>query len=253
MRRAERGRCRYDTRSPWACCRGPRSCCRSPPRPTPRWCRGSPGGTTRSSTTSCARASRSRSTAARPRRSRCWRGRELAADASDIWRSRRLVLVLALAPSCACRSRPRAHGRAGPRRPPRDRAGTRRGVRRDARRESVAPAGLRAAASPTRGPRLAGARARPGRRARSPGCPAAGRRSAWPAGGASSRADAYRLSWTVALPVIAGAGMLQGLRLRRAGVPAALRPAMAAGAGAAFCSTLAAGGAAARTHCGSAR
>ena len=56
-----------------------------------------------------------------------------------------------------------------------------------------------------------------------------------------SRADAYRLSWTVALPVIAGAGLLQGLRLRRAGVPAALRPAMAAGAGAAFCSTLAAG------------
>ncbi len=57
-----------------------------------------------------------------------------------------------------------------------------------------------------------------------------------------ARADAHRLSWTVALPVIAGAGLLQGLRLRRRGVPAGLRGAMAAGAGAAFCSTLAAGG-----------
>ena len=56
-----------------------------------------------------------------------------------------------------------------------------------------------------------------------------------------ARADANRLSWTVALPVIVGAGLLQGVRLRRRGVPAGLRPAMAAGAGAAFCSTLAAG------------
>lgn len=57
-----------------------------------------------------------------------------------------------------------------------------------------------------------------------------------------ARADAHRLSWAVALPVIAGAGLLQGLRLRRRGVPAGLGGAMAAGAGAAFCSTLAAGG-----------
>ena len=57
-----------------------------------------------------------------------------------------------------------------------------------------------------------------------------------------ARVDAHRLSWTVALPVIAGAGLLQGLRLRRAGVPAEMVPAMVAGGGAAFCSTLAAGG-----------
>ncbi len=57
-----------------------------------------------------------------------------------------------------------------------------------------------------------------------------------------ARADAHRFSWAVALPVIAGAGLLQGLRLRRRGVPAGLGPALAAGAGAAFCSTLAAGG-----------
>jgi undecaprenyl-diphosphatase len=55
-----------------------------------------------------------------------------------------------------------------------------------------------------------------------------------------ARVDAHRLSWTVALPVIAGAGLLQGLRLRRRGVPAQMRPAMGAGALAAFCSTLAA-------------
>ena len=55
------------------------------------------------------------------------------------------------------------------------------------------------------------------------------------------RGDAYRLSWTVALPVIAGAALLQGLRLRRAGIPQPLHAAMAAGAGAAFCSALAAG------------
>jgi len=56
-----------------------------------------------------------------------------------------------------------------------------------------------------------------------------------------AREDSYRLSWAVALPVIAGASLLQGLRLRRTGVPASLRVSMAAGAGAAFCSTLAAG------------
>ena len=56
-----------------------------------------------------------------------------------------------------------------------------------------------------------------------------------------AREDAHRLSWTVALPVIAGASLLQGLRLRRAGVPASLRASMAAGTGAAFVSTLAAG------------
>jgi undecaprenyl-diphosphatase len=57
------------------------------------------------------------------------------------------------------------------------------------------------------------------------------------------REDAHRLSWTVALPVIVGAVLLQGLRLGRSGLAPPLRAAMAAGAGAAFCSTLAAGAA----------
>ncbi|HTY97613.1 MAG TPA: undecaprenyl-diphosphate phosphatase [Solirubrobacteraceae bacterium] len=56
-----------------------------------------------------------------------------------------------------------------------------------------------------------------------------------------TREDAHRLSWTVALPVIAGASLLQGLRLRRVGIPASMGASMAAGAGAAFCSTLGAG------------
>jgi len=56
-----------------------------------------------------------------------------------------------------------------------------------------------------------------------------------------ARADASRLSWTVALPVITGAALLQSLRLRRARVTAPVGAAMAAGAGGAFCSTLAAG------------
>ncbi len=55
------------------------------------------------------------------------------------------------------------------------------------------------------------------------------------------RRDSHRLSWTVALPVISGAALLQGLRLRRVGVPAPVRAAMATGAAGAFVSTLAAG------------
>ena len=221
------GRCRYDTPSPWACCRGPRSCCRSPPRRTPRCCRGSPAGATRSSTTSCARASRWPSTAARRRRSRCWRDGSWPPTRRRIWHSRPAVLVLALAPpALAGLALGRTH-RTGPRRPRGDRAGARGGVGRDA--------GGRAA----RRGRAGGGRglARPG------GCGAGDglalglaqavalipgiSRSGATIGAARwrgfARADAHRLSWTVALPVIAGAGLLQGLRLRRGGVPAGLR------------------------------
>ena len=98
------GRCRYDTPSPWACCRGPRSCCRSPPRPTRRWCRGSPAGTTTSSTTSCARASRWPSTAAPRRPWRCWRDRSWPPTRAALWRSR----------PARAGARPRAPGARGP-------------------------------------------------------------------------------------------------------------------------------------------
>jgi undecaprenyl-diphosphatase len=54
-----------------------------------------------------------------------------------------------------------------------------------------------------------------------------------------ARADAQALSWSVALPVILAAGALQGRRLARAEIRAQERTAMAAGAGAAFLSTLA--------------
>lgn len=53
------------------------------------------------------------------------------------------------------------------------------------------------------------------------------------------RADAQALSWTVALPVILGAAALKGSRLAGGDIHAPARPAMAAGAGAAFLSTLA--------------
>jgi undecaprenyl-diphosphatase len=52
-----------------------------------------------------------------------------------------------------------------------------------------------------------------------------------------SRADASRLSWEVALPVLAGATVLKGVRIRAQGAAHA-RP-LAIGAGAAFLSTLA--------------
>lgn len=54
-----------------------------------------------------------------------------------------------------------------------------------------------------------------------------------------AREDSYRLSWAVGLPVIAAAGMLQGARLLRSGLPADVRGAMAIGGASAFCSTLA--------------
>jgi undecaprenyl-diphosphatase len=54
-----------------------------------------------------------------------------------------------------------------------------------------------------------------------------------------SRQDADRLSWTVGLPVIAGAVLLKGTRLARKGVPRGLRLPLAVGAGSAFLSTLA--------------
>jgi undecaprenyl-diphosphatase len=52
------------------------------------------------------------------------------------------------------------------------------------------------------------------------------------------RAAAQALSWRAALPVIVGASALKGRRLARTGAPAGVRTAMAAGAGAAFISTL---------------
>jgi undecaprenyl-diphosphatase len=53
------------------------------------------------------------------------------------------------------------------------------------------------------------------------------------------REHANLLSRTVALPVIVGATLLKGVRLRRRGVPASLQKAMAAGVAASFVSTLA--------------
>jgi undecaprenyl-diphosphatase len=54
-----------------------------------------------------------------------------------------------------------------------------------------------------------------------------------------TREEANRLSRSVALPVIAGATLLKGVRLKRRGVPEPVRLAFAAGAGASFASTLA--------------
>jgi undecaprenyl-diphosphatase len=54
-----------------------------------------------------------------------------------------------------------------------------------------------------------------------------------------TRQHANLLSRTVALPVIVGASLLKGTRLRRRGVEPGLRRAMAAGVGASFASTLA--------------
>jgi undecaprenyl-diphosphatase len=54
-----------------------------------------------------------------------------------------------------------------------------------------------------------------------------------------SRAEAQRLSWLPALPVLLGAGLLKGRRLARDGGPRGIRGAAAIGAGAAFLSTLA--------------
>jgi undecaprenyl-diphosphatase len=53
-----------------------------------------------------------------------------------------------------------------------------------------------------------------------------------------TREDANRLSRHVALPVIAGATLLKGVRLRRRGLPRDAWAAVAAGAGASFASTL---------------
>jgi undecaprenyl-diphosphatase len=54
-----------------------------------------------------------------------------------------------------------------------------------------------------------------------------------------TREDANRLSRHVALPVIAGATLLKGIRLRRHGLPPAAAAPFAAGVGASFASTLA--------------
>src|SRR6202012_2712318 len=53
-----------------------------------------------------------------------------------------------------------------------------------------------------------------------------------------TREDANRLSRHVALPVIAGATLLKGVRLRRRGLPPGSLAPLLAGAGAAFASTL---------------
>ncbi|MBV9684681.1 MAG: hypothetical protein JO046_23010, partial [Solirubrobacterales bacterium] len=53
-----------------------------------------------------------------------------------------------------------------------------------------------------------------------------------------TRVDANRLSRHAALPVIAGATLLKGLRLRARGLPPRSAMPFAAGAGAAFVSTL---------------
>jgi len=53
-----------------------------------------------------------------------------------------------------------------------------------------------------------------------------------------TREDANRLSRHVALPVIAGATLLKGIRLSRGGLPPSARLAFAAGAAASFASTL---------------
>lgn len=54
-----------------------------------------------------------------------------------------------------------------------------------------------------------------------------------------AREDAHALSWRVGLPLLAGAAALKGLRLAQRGAPSRSAPALAAGAGAAFLSTLA--------------
>jgi undecaprenyl-diphosphatase len=54
-----------------------------------------------------------------------------------------------------------------------------------------------------------------------------------------TREHANLLSRTVALPVIVGATVLKGVRLRRRGVTPELRRSLAAGVGASFVSTLA--------------
>ncbi len=53
-----------------------------------------------------------------------------------------------------------------------------------------------------------------------------------------TRADSNRLSRHVALPVIAGATLLKGIRLHRRGLPPGMRTALLGGAGASFASTL---------------
>ncbi len=54
-----------------------------------------------------------------------------------------------------------------------------------------------------------------------------------------AREDAHTLSWSVGLPVIAGAAGLKAFRLVQRGAPPGAAPALAVGAGAAFLSTLA--------------
>jgi undecaprenyl-diphosphatase len=54
------------------------------------------------------------------------------------------------------------------------------------------------------------------------------------------RREAARLSWRAGLPIIAGATLLKSIRVAQRGLPKDLHAPFAAGAGAAFASTLAA-------------
>ena len=179
-------------------------------------------------------------------------GRELAADAGRISRSRPLVLVLALLP-------PALAGLAlgplierdlgGPVAIALALAAGSAGMLAGERRGSADVGGGESAAGDEAGRGLADARPLDGLAlglaqavALVPGVSRSGATISAARWRGFARADAYRLSWTVALPVMAGAGLLQGLRVRRRGVPEGLRAGMAAGAVAAFFSTLAAGG-----------
>jgi undecaprenyl-diphosphatase len=173
-------------------------------------------------------------------------GRELVADAGHVWRTRPPALVLALAPPALAGLLlgPLIEKHLGG--PLSIALALTAGSAGMLAAERSTAAGGGRAAGPGRG--LGDARALDGlvlglaqAAALIPGVSRSGATISVARGRGFARADAYRLSWTVALPVMAGAGMLQGWRLRRRAVTAGVRPALAAGTGAAFCSTLAGG------------
>ena len=204
-----------------------------------------------------ARAGRSPGTArgARSSRSRCTRARRralLVVSREPLRRPRPALLAAAVAPAGARRAACSSAGsRSGSGTPATLAAGPAR--RRGARWSLAdrAPAG-----APTRRRGLARrprARPRAGVRARSRASRAAARRWPRPARAASAAADASRLSWEVALPVLVGASALKAWRVR----PRDARQAARVGAAAAFASTLATaraiGHRAARARCGRGR
>lgn len=167
-------------------------------------------------------------------------GTELATDAARLWRSRWSVVVLALLP-------PALVGLALGHRIERDLGGP-RAIALALAAGSLGMLAGEARADDRAGRPFAAASAEDGlavglaqAAALLPGISRSGATIAAARWRGFAREDAHRLSWAVALPVMAGAALLQGLRLRRRGVPPALRAPMAAGAGAAFGSTLAAG------------